>query len=159
MSLLDGLNNQLSNSMYDALMESEIDDEMDFEFALEAASDTKNIELSKKDIDAIMDDKNPDNFGADLDYNDEDTIDEAAIESALNELDEILAMEESSGHPEIDDYRRDPEYRRPISQEGCKSNEGDYEDDDEYDDDDDFEVDDDNDDDFSMESILNKLSL
>lgn len=159
MSLLDGLNNQLSNSMYDALMESEIDDEMDFEFALEAASDTKNIELSKKDIDAIMDDKNPDNFGADLDYNDEDTIDEAAIESALNELDEILAMEESSGHPEIDDYRRDPEYRRSISQEGCKSNEGDYEDDDEYDDDDDFEVDDDNDDDFSMESILNKLSL
>lgn len=159
MSLLDGLNNQLSNSMYDALMESEIDDQMDFEFALEAASDTKNIELSKKDIDAIMDDKNPDNFGADIDYNDEDTIDEAAIESALNELDEILAMEESSGHPEIDDYRRDPEYRRPISQEGCKSNEGDYEDDDEYDDDDDFEVDDDNDDDFSMESILNKLSL
>lgn len=158
MSLLDGLNNQLSNSMYDALMESEIDDEMDFEFALEAASDTKNIELSKKDIDAIMDDKNPDNFGADIDYNDEDTIDEAAIESALNELDEILAMEESSGHPEIDDYRRDPEYRRPISQEGCKSNESDYEDDDDYEDGDDFEVDDD-DDDFSMESILNKLSL
>lgn len=119
MSLLDSMSEMFENSIYDALMESDMDSELGFEFALEAASDAKDIELSTNDVKAILNDKNPDNIAADFgpDDEDEDKIAEdaeediATMEAALLDLEAVL----ESGTPERDNPNLDPDRHDPKS--------------------------------------------
>lgn len=119
MSLLDSMGEMFENPIYDALMESDLDSELGFEFALEAASDVKDIELSANDVKAILNDKNPDNIAADFgpDDEDEDKIaedaeeDMATMEAALFALNEAL----ESGTPERDNPNLDPDRHDPKS--------------------------------------------
>lgn len=158
MSLLEGLNDEMENRYLDFLLESDLDDAFEFDAIMESVSEEYGVELSQADIDAIMDDNNPDNAMADI--NGED-IDEGEMESFLDndiaELEQLLAME--SGSPEPDDLTDDPDYEPPAS-EGC-ANESDDEFDFDFDDEDDEYDDDefDEDDDISIESILDSLSL
>lgn len=158
MSLLEGLNDEMENRYLDFLLESDLDDAFEFDAIMESVSEEYGVELSQADIDAIMDDNNPDNAMADI--NGED-IDEGEMESFLDndiaELEQLLAME--SGSPEPDDLTDDPDYEPPTS-EGCakeSDDEFDFDFDDEDDEYDDDEFDDDED--ISIESILDSLSL
>lgn len=117
MSLLDGLAEQLNNPIYTSIMESMLDDEFDFEFALEAASEKNDIEFSQKDIDAILNDDNPDNIAADLTKNDEseskiekDVIEDTALEAALEEFEGVMNNLENAEESNNEDCcNTDPE--------------------------------------------------
>ena len=168
MSLLDGLKEAMINPLYNTVMESDADDELDFELALEAAID-KHIVLDQNDIDAIMDDSNPDNIVADMSPNDESpakiakdyeegtlestttTSDEDAELTALETemdaleamLDELLAMESTEDNAE--DYE-DPQSMEGCDKKACEEEEASDNDDDE---------DDEDDEDLSLDSLLN----
>ena len=119
MSLLDSMGEMFENPIYDALMESELDSELGFEFALEAASDIKDIELSANDVKAILNDKNPDNIAADFgpDDEDEDKIAEDAEEDMATMEAALLALNDAleSGTPERDNPNLDPDRHDPKS--------------------------------------------
>lgn len=169
MSLLDGLSDAMINPIFDAVTEADLDDSMDFEMALEAVID---IELSEADIDAILDDENPDNIVSDMTSKDEtvakikkdvkdeiledDSDDGIATLEAM--LDELNAME--SDIPEDDDPADDPESKAldACNQKACEMDDDDTEYDEGYEDSDDDLGDSDDDDDYvSLDSLLGSI--
>jgi hypothetical protein len=75
MSLLDGLTKKLSNPIFESTLEDIEDDELNFDMILESVVDKKIKGLTPEDIEAILDDDNPDNIAADLNTNDEQIAD------------------------------------------------------------------------------------
>ena len=164
MSLLNGLKDAMINPLFDSAAESALDDEMDFEFALEAAVDPQ-IELSEADIEAILDDDNPDNIVSDMTTKDEnigsiekDLVDEDEVGLEAM-LDAIIAANESEMNP---NEMPSEEPANLEGEEGCKSAcenddcDDDCDDKDEEDDDEDDE--DEIDDDYTtLDSLLNSV--
>lgn len=108
MSLLDGLDELMSNPYTNFLMESIEDDELEFDLSLEAALDER-VELSEEDIAAILDDDNPDNFAADVGTNDEDpdVLEDDCAETTLEQL--LDALESDFGFDnDLDDDDQEP---------------------------------------------------
>ena len=122
MSLLDGLAEQLGVGGYDPVLEAEEERELGPDPALEAAREELNKleaesgkgELSEEDIQAILNDDNPDNIAADIETGEEtqdnisgDSVPEdfKAIESMLDEM----LGENDPGEPTEVEPAADPE--------------------------------------------------
>ena len=139
MSLLDGLKDALINPLYTAVVEADADEDFEFETALEAVIDG-HIQLDQNDIDAILDDENPDNVVADMTVNDEkpaniikdfeeaEIVEEQVIEegddlkSLEAALDELLAMDSAIDNADADE---DPESTEGCTQKACETDEPD----------------------------------
>lgn len=90
-SLLDGMNEALTNPVYDSMMESQLDADLEAELAMEQAAD-KFVDLSPEDIDAILDDENPDNIAADIDPKSESSEGETDSDMNTGILESLIKM-------------------------------------------------------------------
>ena len=125
MSLLDGLAEQLGVGGYDPVMEAEEEYELEMNPALEAALkeidklENAGSELSPEDIEAILNDDNPDNVAADIETGEEnqDAIGSDAVPDEFKALEAMLdEMIGESEDPEGDPT--DPDETVPEAMEG-----------------------------------------